>query len=87
MLTSKYKNLSEDMKLLYGQVATCNPFVEILVFEKKELESFLLNMSKIETETDSDFRRRYENHKIRLDIIRELLTINDLTLQLLSGKG
>lgn len=76
MITMAFATLSDAEKLQYFEAAT-NPILQKLITEeKKSLEEQILLLNKKESESDGDFRRRFELLSINRQVLLDFYEIN-----------
>lgn len=76
MITMQFALLSEAEKLQYFEAAT-NPILQKLINDEiKTLEEQILQLDKRESESDGDFRRRFDLLSINRKLLLDFYEIN-----------
>ena len=81
MIESKYNDLDDVHKQLFIDVAANHSYKFILELEKKEIESFILQLRRKDNDTDASCCRRYADLQIKLSVLQELIDLNKTVLK------
>lgn len=77
MLLNKYSELAQADKLILFEAAVNSSLNQLFTKEKEDIELQILKLELREGETDSGFRRRFDNLKTRLNFLNEFFEIQE----------
>jgi len=80
MITMSFALLSEAEKLQYFEVATNSILQKLINDEIKNLEEQILQLDKRESESDGDFRRRFDLLSVNRKLLIDFYEINQQTI-------
>lgn len=81
MISMSFASLSEAEKLQYFEVATNSVLQKLINDELKNIEEQILQLDKRESESDGDFRRRFDLLSTNRKLLLDFYEINQQTIK------